>query len=270
MSTKNRLKIFTKSKHPYMHVLQTRLLFLGVVFVDTPDEADMCLLGGDFNNVNDHIDTETPVLLLSSHLLYKGTACPNFVDESLPYSFHPLADFALEAHKYITSETYYLNVNPAPCMVIRTFPIYDTSSRFAVDSLVDRLVHRAHNCEPYIDPEYGYRKRSYLHIDDLINGFDALMKAFLHGQTGIYNLGSDKAITIKELYHTVWSLAGLDTSKPLEEDLKDFPWRPNILVPDLTRTKAVTKWSPKITLRSGISECLQFKRDLMAGAQKDD
>ncbi len=269
MSTKNRLKIFTKSNHPYIGVLVVRLRSLGVVIVDTPSEADMCLIGGDFNSVDDHIDTETPVLLLSSHLLYKGTACPNFVDESLPYSFHPLADFALEAYKYITSETYYLNVNPAPCMVIRTFPIYGTSSRYAVDSLVDRLVHRAHNCEPYIDPEYGYRKRSYLHIDDLINGFDALMKAFLHGQRGIYNLGSDKAITIKELYHTVWSLAGLDTSSPLEEDLKDFPWRPNVLVPDLTRTKAVTKWSPKITLRSGISECLQFKRDLMAGVAYD-
>lgn len=266
MSTKNRLKIFTKSKHPYTNVLLTRLLFSGVVFVDTPDEADMCLIGGDFNSVDDHIDTETPVLLLSSHLLYKGTSCPNFVDESLPYSFHPLADFALDAYKYITSETYYLNINPAPCMVIRTFPIYGTSTRIPINSLVDDLVNKANSCEPYIDPEYGYRKRSYLHVDDFVNGFDALMRAFLHGQRGIYNLGSDKAITIKELYHTVWSLAGLDINSPLEEDLKDFPWRPHILVPDLTRTKAITKWSPKITLRSGIAECLQYQRDLSMGA----
>ena len=209
-------------------------------------DADFCLSGGGVFTV-----LNIPTLLLSTSDVYKGTNCSKKIEEGEPYSLHPFADFTASVLPFIAAESYYLN--NSKCMCIRTFPVFGEGTP---DNILNRLVDRVVAGEPLESPILGYRVRSWLYITDFLVGFDLLLKEFLHGTTGIYNLGSDYKVRVQELYSTVWQLAGLNIDAAVDERYEDMPWRPNSIIPDLTRTKAVTGWRPTTSLRSGIAEML--------------
>lgn len=251
MTYKNRLKIFVVGEHPLLEMVTSHLQGLGAVFVDK-DSADFALVGG--SNVQDY-GLNIPVFLLSSYSMFKGTSSRSQIDEGMPYCLHPLADFMPLAFPFVKSEYKFLS-SIYPVMCVRVFPVFGPG---APDNLVNRLIDSAKDCGVLEEPLYGYRRRSWLHTSDFIRGIDSLLSEFLKGTTGIFNLGSNSPISIRELYTTVWQLAGFDYSSMVEEEWKELPWRPDILIPDLTRTIAVTKWRPRTSLRAGIKEMLNDK-----------
>lgn len=253
MTYKDRLTINVLGYHPLLPLIFNHLKELGVVLkhngIDDID-CDIVLLGSNWCSYTH----KKPTLVLSSSDLYKGTNCGSRIDEGMPYSLHPLADFTSDVLGYVQSETVAMR-DLKEVMVVRTFPVYGLGTP---DNILNRLIASARNADALIDPNYGWRVRSWLHVTDFFSGFDALLKEFLRGTTGIFNLGNDQGISIRELHKTVWQLAGFDHTNMVEEDLLDLPWRPDTLLPDLTRTKAVTKWKPRVSLRSGITEMLSL------------
>lgn len=247
MTYKNRLKIYVVGEHPLLTMVRNHLQTMGAVFVGKED-ADFALVGG---NVGDY-ELELPTFLLSSYSIFKGTNSKPPIDEGMPCCLHPLADFMPEVVPYVNSE-YQFFKNNQPLMCVRVFPVFGPG---APDNIVNRLVNSARNCGVLEEPLFGYRKRSWLHTSDFLRGIDALLTEFLHGTTGIYNLGSNSPISIRELYSTIWQLAGFDHTTMVEEEWREFPWRPDNLIPDLTRITAVTKWRPRTSLRAGIQEML--------------
>ena len=77
--------------------------------------------------------------------------------------------------------------------------------------------------------------------------------------TGIFNLGSGSAPRLREIVEAI-----RDTIDPaLELGLGEIPYRPDQVMhleADISRLKAATGWSPRVTLKEGMARTVEWYR----------
>ncbi|MDG1137443.1 MAG: NAD-dependent epimerase/dehydratase family protein, partial [Phycisphaerales bacterium] len=99
----------------------------------------------------------------------------------------------------------------------------------------------------------GMQTRSFCYVDDLINGFLAMMDA--DKATGPINLGNPGEFTMLELANLVLELTGGDSKlvmKPLPAD------DPTQRQPDITLAKSTLGWQPTIPLNEGLQKTIEW------------
>ena len=100
----------------------------------------------------------------------------------------------------------------------------------------------------------GQQTRSFCYVDDLVDGFLALMgtdDTFV----GPVNLGNDSEFTIKELATKVIALTGSRSQlvyMPLPQD------DPKQRRPDTSLAKSVLGWTPKVQLDAGLTRTIAY------------
>jgi len=98
----------------------------------------------------------------------------------------------------------------------------------------------------------GMQTRSFMYIDDLIDGIINLMKTDI--QTPV-NLGNPDEITIKELAEKILKLTKSKSRiiyKPMPQD------DPLKRKPDTKLAEQILKWSPKINLEEGLKKTTEY------------
>jgi dTDP-glucose 4,6-dehydratase len=181
-----------------------------------------------------------------------------------------------EVHPQV--ETYWGNVNP-----IGPRSVYDEAKRFSeavvmayhryygVDSRMVRIFNtygprlqindgrvisnfmvQALRGEPLTIYGDGSQTRSFCYVSDLIDGILRLSRSQEHLPV---NIGNPDEWTILECAREVLAVTGAATeivSKPLPED------DPTRRCPDITRAKTLLGWEPKINLREGLENSLEY------------
>jgi len=107
----------------------------------------------------------------------------------------------------------------------------------------------------------GQQTRSFCYVDDLIEGFIALMKTEA-GFTGPVNLGNPNEFTMLELAEKVLQLAGGKSKLaylPLPTD------DPKQRQPDISLAKSELSWEPTVELEDGLKETIVYFEKLFAG-----
>ena len=102
--------------------------------------------------------------------------------------------------------------------------------------------------------------RSFCYVDDLIDGFLALM-ATEEGFTGPVNLGNPGEFTIRQLAETVIRLTGAGSQlvfKPLPQD------DPMQRQPDIRLARSALGWEPKIALEQGLVRTIAYFEELLS------
>lgn len=250
---KNHIKCLYLGSHPLENIIKEYMIRRRYVFVDTETDADIVIVGG--NTVLRPIIRNVPCLVLSSYEMFKGTWLQNPVTEEDMATVHPFADFAGPALRHLMTEQELLEGKPNSTLVVRTFPIYGKDTP---GNLVSRLLVKGAEAGPLEKMSYGHRVRSYLHVDDLCEGFERLLHRCLSGSAGIYNLGATYQTTVQQLAQSIWQLYGYDHKSMVDEDwTAPRTWRPTILVPDMQRTFALTQWKPRIALRMGLADLIK-------------
>jgi UDP-glucuronate decarboxylase len=130
--------------------------------------------------------------------------------------------------------------------------------------VVSNFVVQALTGEPITIYGDGSQTRSFCYVDDLIDGFLALMNAPDTGHP--VNLGNPGEYTILELAEAVRELT--DTQVPLvfKPLPKDDPTRRR---PDISVARAKLGWSPRTNLREGLLHTIDyFESALVRSGQK--
>jgi UDP-glucuronate decarboxylase len=105
----------------------------------------------------------------------------------------------------------------------------------------------------------GSQTRSFCYVDDLIDGFLALMDT-PPDVTGPVNLGNPGEFSIAELAEIVLELTG-SRSKVVYKSLPaDDPRQRR---PDIALAKGELGWEPKIQLREGLMRTIAYFEDLL-------
>jgi UDP-glucuronate decarboxylase len=100
----------------------------------------------------------------------------------------------------------------------------------------------------------GQQTRSFCYVDDLIEGFLALMESPTE-ITGPINIGNPSEFTMIELAEIVLEMTG-SKSKLVYMDLPEDD--PKQRRPDITRALTQLGWQPKIDLRAGITRTITY------------
>lgn len=239
----SRVKFYINGDHhALIPIAMYELLLQGYECVADLEEADFVL--ADCSGVV----YDKPTILLSSDSSYSDR---DHLTKVLPKGQMKEEDPAfvpsvLDKHagriiKGIQAEHSFTQID-SPTLVLRVFPVYGPR-------VSSGLVHQ-YMSNPTIRLFYpGYQIRTFLHEDDFVYMFTRLVDRFVNNQiTGIYNIGSTEEISLKNLAATIKELH-------TEKVIKSVP-APNAyrwwVIPDMTRTRALTRWRPSCSLRSGI------------------
>jgi UDP-glucuronate decarboxylase len=143
--------------------------------------------------------------------------------------------------------------------VARIFNTYGPRMHPNDGRVVSNFIMQALQNEPITIYGEGTQTRSFCYVDDLIDGFIALMAAPADFP-GPVNLGNPNEFTIRELADKVIELTGSRSSivaKPLPSD------DPLQRKPDISLAKAKLGWTPKIQLDEGLRSTIAYFDQLL-------
>jgi UDP-glucuronate decarboxylase len=112
----------------------------------------------------------------------------------------------------------------------------------------------------------GTQTRAFCYVDDLIDGFRALMAAE-DDITGPINLGNPVETSVAELAEQVIAMTGSHSTivrRPLPAD------DPVQRCPDITQAEAVLGWQPRTELKDGLARTIAYFEDLLSGRKPGD
>jgi UDP-glucose 4-epimerase len=124
----------------------------------------------------------------------------------------------------------------------------------------------AHKRSPVVYQD-GTQTRDFTHVNDIVRG---LISAAEHNLTGVYNLGTGRAVSVNELVDMIGKTLDIDVQpvyikNPVSDDLNIF----NTVV-DSPEMRAETGWEPRISLEEGIEQiCRQYEVRSVSRKQLD-
>lgn len=140
--------------------------------------------------------------------------------------------------------------------IVRIFNTYGPRMLPNDGRVVSNFIVQALRGDPITVYGDGSQTRSFCYVDDLIDGFMALMGGG-DDAAGPMNIGNPTEITVMELVKVVLEMTG-STSQVIRKPLPvDDPRRRR---PDITRAQRVLGWSPKVDLAVGLRATIDYFR----------
>ncbi len=141
--------------------------------------------------------------------------------------------------------------------IVRIFNTYGPRMRLDDGRVVPNFLAQALRGDPLTVYGDGSQTRSLCYVDDLVRGILAVLDS---GDPMPFNLGSEYEVTVLELAETIRRLAGSQSEiarLPLPAD------DPRQRRPDLTRTRSVLGWEPRVGLEDGLKRTMEYFRSVL-------
>jgi UDP-glucuronate decarboxylase len=142
----------------------------------------------------------------------------------------------------------------------RIFNTYGPRMHPADGRVVSNFIIQALKNEPITIYGDGSQTRSFCYYSDLIEGFLRLMDT-ADDVTGPVNIGNPNEFTIRQLAELVIELTGSTSgivSRPLPQD------DPTQRQPNIALARQALGWEPKVQLREGLTETIDYFSKLLA------
>ncbi len=139
--------------------------------------------------------------------------------------------------------------------LVRIFNTYGPRLQVNDGRVISNFMSQALRGEPLTIYGDGSQTRSFCYVSDLIDGIVLLAVSEEHLPV---NIGNPDEWTILECAREVLAVTGAKTeivSKPLPQD------DPTRRRPDITKARRLLGWEPKISLRQGLQQSLQYFKD---------
>ena len=146
----------------------------------------------------------------------------------------------------------YHRVHKIDTKIIRIFNTYGPRMRMMDGRVVPNFIYQALHGKPLTVYGNGRQTRSFCYVSDLIDG---IFKMLFSKIPGPINLGNPKEFTILQFAEWVIKMAKTQSKiifKPLPKD------DPKQRRPDITLARTKLKWEPKVKLKEGLEETIQW------------
>jgi UDP-glucuronate decarboxylase len=141
--------------------------------------------------------------------------------------------------------------------VARIFNTYGPRMHPSDGRVVSNFIMQALAGEPITIYGDGNQTRSFCYVDDLIDGFLALMGSE-DGFTGPVNLGTPREFTIRQLAEMVIEMTGSSSKLVCEPLPQDDPLQRK---PDISLAREKLGWDPVVPLEKGLEKTIAYFRD---------
>ena len=147
----------------------------------------------------------------------------------------------------------YHRSNGVDIRIVRIFNTYGPRMHPFDGRVVSNFIRQAISGEDITIYGDGSQTRSFCYVDDLIDGFLAMMNSDFIGPV---NLGNPGEFTIRELAEMVLEISGSDSkivqARPLPED------DPLQRKPDISLARSKLDWEPHIPLADGLAKTIAW------------
>jgi UDP-glucuronate decarboxylase len=143
--------------------------------------------------------------------------------------------------------------------IARIFNTYGSRMHPSDGRVVSNFIVQAlqnHDITIYGD---GSQTRSFCYVDDLVEGLVRLMESS-EAITGPINLGNPVEFTIRELAELTISLTGSSSRLVHQPSPQDDPKQRQ---PDISKAQDLLGWSPKVQLRQGLLNTIEYFEQLL-------
>ncbi|MBN8553774.1 MAG: SDR family oxidoreductase [Caulobacterales bacterium] len=144
--------------------------------------------------------------------------------------------------------------------VVRIFNTYGPRMNMNDGRVVSNFIVQALKGEPITIYGDGSQTRSFCYVDDLIDGFVRMMDT-PEGVTGPVNLGNPGEFTMLELAELILELTGSSSRIEFFPAAVDDPKQRR---PVIDTARESLGWEPKVPLRDGLKETIDYFRGLLA------
>jgi len=225
-------------------------------YQEKPEETLLANSAGSLNILNLAKDLKAKVLIASTSEVYgdplehpqKETYWGN-VNSFGPRSCYDESKRFAEAATYVFLHKYDLDAR-----IIRIFNTYGPKMQKDDGRVVSNFINQAINNEPITIYGDGKQTRSFCFVSDLVDG---ICKAMFENNTKgeVFNLGNPGEFTMLELADKVKNL----TNSNSDIVYKDLPADdPKQRKPDITKSKTVLGWEPKVNLDEGLQKTIEY------------
>lgn len=196
-------------------------------------------------------------VLVEREASYAYRDYPQGIPETYPLDFHsPYGCSKGTGDQYVRD---YARIYDLPTVVLRQSCIYGPR-QFGVEDQgwVAWMVIAAVTGRPLTIYGDGKQIRDVLHVDDLLDAYDAAVERIAEVRGRVYNLGGGPANTM-----SIWTEFG-----PLLEELLGRPipvarrgWRPGdqkVFVADIRKAQRELAWQPKIGVQAGVASLFEW------------
>lgn len=214
---------------------------------------------GSINMLELALKNKARVLLTSTSEIY-GDPTVHPQPESYNGNVNPCGPRSCYDESKRCSETlffdYHRNYN-VDIRVVRFFNVYGPRLNSADGRVVSNFICQALKNDPITVYGNGRQTRSFMFIEDAINGLKTMMDSD-RDFFGPVNLGNPNEFTIHELAELVIKLTN-SQSKIIYRDLpQDDPKQRR---PDIALAKKRLGWEPKIALKDGLLQTIQYFKE---------
>ncbi len=165
----------------------------------------------------------------------------------------------------------YKNKYGVDVRIVRLFNIYGPRMMFNDGRVISNFILQALLGEDITVHGTGEQSRSFMYIDDLIEGLVKVMSASVDEiGLGPINLGNPDERKIKDLAQEIKELSK-SKSRIIYIDYKKIPERlgdPQRRCPDITLAKQKLNWEPKVGFREGLIKTIEDFRKRLANKTK--
>ncbi len=144
--------------------------------------------------------------------------------------------------------------------IVRIFNTYGPRMRLRDGRVVPAFIGQALKNEPLTVFGDGSQTRSFCYVSDLIDGIFKLSQSDFHEPV---NIGNPREMTIKQFAEEIIRITGAKS----KIDYKALPVDdPKVRQPDISRTKEILGWEPKVQFEEGIKKTIEYFQNALKGA----
>jgi dTDP-glucose 4,6-dehydratase len=138
--------------------------------------------------------------------------------------------------------------------IVRIFNTYGPRMRINDGRAVPTFISQALRNDDITIFGNGRQTRSFCYISDLVDGILRLMESATNDPV---NIGNPHEMTIEQIATEIVAMTGSSSRlvhKPLPTD------DPKVRQPDITRARTLLGWEPKVSLREGLEQTIEYFR----------
>ncbi|SHF52335.1 dTDP-glucose 4,6-dehydratase [Fodinibius roseus] len=197
---------------------------------------------------------EARFLLASTSEVY-GDPLTHPQNENYWGNVNPIGDRGVydEAKRFAEAMTMaYHRYHNIETRIVRIFNTYGSRMRIYDGRALPTFMRQALNGNPLTVYGDGTQTRSFMYVDDLVEGVWRLSQG---NYSDPVNIGNPQEITILEFAKEIINLTDSDSEITFEELPKDDP---QVRQPDISRARKVLNWEPAFDREEGLMKTLDY------------